>query len=127
MPGVKDWLKKASSDLKASQKLSDDDETLDCSVFHTHQCAEKAFKAFIVSLQQTIPKTHDLRFLLELCARVDSEFMLLLEESKNLNSYGHDARYPNDYFHVDKQKAEEAAEMAAKILIAIKQKLAVQI
>lgn len=63
MPGVKDWLKKASSDLKASKKLSDDDETLDCSVFHTHQCAEKAFKAFkafIVSVHQAIPKTHDL-------------------------------------------------------------------
>jgi hypothetical protein len=36
MPGVKDWLKKASSDLKASKKLSDDDETLDCSVFHIY-------------------------------------------------------------------------------------------
>lgn len=103
MPGIKDWLRKASSDLKASKKLSDDDETLDCSVYHTHQCAEKSFKAFIVSLQQAIPKTHDLRFLLEHCAEVDSEFMLLKEDSKNLNSYGQDSRYPNDYFYVDKQ------------------------
>ena len=42
MPGIKDWLRKASSDLKAAKKLSDDDETFDCSVFHTHQCAEMA-------------------------------------------------------------------------------------
>ena len=46
MPGVKDWIKKSSSDLKASQKLLDDEETLDCAVFHAHQCAEKIFKAF---------------------------------------------------------------------------------
>jgi HEPN domain-containing protein len=96
MPGVKDWLKKASSDLKASKKLSDDDETLDCSVFHTHQCAEKALKAFIVSIQQTIPKTHDLGFLLGRCAKTDPGFMLLIDESKYLDSYGYDSRYPND-------------------------------
>ena len=69
MPGVKDWLKKASSDLKASKKLSDDDETLDCSVFHTHQCAEKALKAFIVFIQQAIPKTHDLRIFIRTLRR----------------------------------------------------------
>lgn len=123
MPGIKDWLKKASSDFTASKKLSDDDKTLDCSVFHTHQCAEKSFKAFIVFTQQAIPKTHDLKFLLERCAEFDSEFMLLKEESKNLNSYGQDSRYPNDYFYVDKQSTEEAIEHAEKILITIKKKL----
>lgn len=55
MPGIKDWIKKAASDLKASKKLSDDQETFDCSAFHTHQCAEKAFKAFIIATQQAIP------------------------------------------------------------------------
>ncbi len=60
MPGVKDWLKKASSDLKASKKLSDDFETFDCSVFHTHQCGEKALKAFYDFCTNSIPKKHDL-------------------------------------------------------------------
>ena len=123
MPGVKDWFKKASSDLTASKKLSDDNETLDCSVFHTHQCAEKAFKAFIVFTQQAIPKTHDLKLLLEHCAEVNPELMFLKEESKDLNAYGQDSRYPNDYFFVDKQKTEEAIERAEKILTTIKKKL----
>ena len=56
MPGVKDWLKKASSDLKASRKLSDDNETLDCSVFHTHQCAEKALKTSCITNRNLVIK-----------------------------------------------------------------------
>lgn len=123
MPGVKDWLKKASSDLKASKKLSDDDETFDCSVFHTHQCAEKAFKAFIVSVHQAIPKTHDLTLLLIRCAKDDPMFMLLVDESKNLNAFGHDSRYPNDSFYVDRNGTEEAIAMAEKILITVKNKV----
>jgi len=123
MPGVKDWLKKASHDLIASKKLSDNDETFDCSVFHTHQCAEKAFKAFIVFTQQAIPKTHDLKFLLERCAEVSQDLIFLKEESKDLNHYGNDSRYPNDYFFVNKQGTEEAIERAEKILVTIKKKV----
>lgn len=124
MPGVKDWLKKASSDLKASKKLSDDNETFDCAVFHTHQCAEKAFKAFIVFAQQAIPKTHDLRFLFECCLEINSEFLFLKEESRDLNAYGQDSRYPNDSFYVDKQITDKAIIMAEEILLAIQKKLA---
>lgn len=123
MPGVNDWLKKASNDLKACKKLSDDDDTLDCSAFHAHQCAEKSFKAFIVFTKQAIPKTHDLKFLLESCAKFNSELMFLLEESKSLDSYGYASRYPNDYFYVDKPDIEEAVERAEKILITIKKKI----
>ncbi len=124
MPGINEWLKKASSDLKASKKLSDDDETFDCSVFHTHQCAEKAFKAFIVYTHQAIPKTHNLKLLLEHCSKVTPDLMLLLEESNHLDDYGYPSRYPNDSFYVDKQTTEEAIVMAEKILAAIKKKVA---
>ncbi|MBY0353934.1 HEPN domain-containing protein [Candidatus Babeliales bacterium] len=123
MPGVKDWLRKASNDLKASKKLSDDDETFDCSVYHTHQCAEKALKAFIVLAQLPIPKTHDLGLLLVRCVALDSDLMFLNEESKNLNSYGQDSRYPNDYFYVDRKSAEEAIIMAEKVLTTVKRKI----
>lgn len=120
MPGIRDWLKKASSDLKASKKLSDDEETLDCSVFHTHQCAEKALKAFIVKSQEAIPKSHDLGFLLTVCMEISQELVMLREESKGLNSYGQNSRYPNDAFYVDKPNAEEAIKMAEKVLVTVK-------
>lgn len=123
MPGVKDWLRKASNDLKASVKLSDDNETFDCSVFHTHQCAEKALKAFLVLAQKPIPKSHDLGFLLACCIEISHEFILLQEEGRKLDPYGHDSRYPNDSFYVDKQSAEEAIAMATEILTAVKKKV----
>ncbi len=123
MPGVKDWLRKASNDLKASKKLLDDDETLDCTVFHAHQCAEKMFKCFIIFTQQAVPKTHDLGLLLVCCADIDPALMLLQEESKRLNPYAHGSRYPNDYFYVDKNIAHKATEMAEKILLTIKDKV----
>jgi len=124
MPGVKEWLKKASNDLKASKKLSDDDETLDCSVFHAHQCAEKTFKAFIVCIQDEVPRTHDLGALVVYCGEVDPVLMTLQDASKSLNPYGLNSRYPNDNFYVDKQIAEMAVVMAEKILITIQRKLA---
>jgi hypothetical protein len=37
MPGVKDWLKKSSGDLKLATKSLGDDETLDPAVYLTHQ------------------------------------------------------------------------------------------
>lgn len=123
MPGVKDWLKKASSDLKASKKLSDDDETWDCAVYHTHQCAEKSLKAFIVRAQQAIPKTHDLGLLLARCMEINNEFVLLHQESRNLDAYGSTSRYPNDSFYVDKHNVTEAVEMAEKILTVVKIKI----
>ena len=123
MPGVKDWLKKSSNDLKASIKLSDDDDTLDCAVFHTHQCAEKAFKAFVVLAQRPIPKTHSLRFLLIYCIQTDPELSVFRDESKHLDDYGHDARYPNDSFYVDKQDTQKAIGMAETILNFIQKKI----
>lgn len=123
MPGVKDWLKKASNDLKASKKLSDDIDTFDCSVFHTHQCAEKALKAFMVTAQKSIPKTHDLGLLLGHCIDINYEFVLLKEEGKDLDLYGYASRYPNDTFFVDKQKVEDAIEKAEKILVTVKNKV----
>jgi HEPN domain-containing protein len=123
MPGFKDWIKKASSDLKASKKLSDDIETLDCAVYHTHQCAEKALKAFIILTHQAIPKTHDLGFLLTQCTKIDFELISIQEESRALNSYGVEARYPNDFFRVDESTALHAIDMAEKILITVKSKI----
>ena len=82
MPGIKDWLRKSSGDLKLATKSIGDDETLDPAVYLTHQCAEKSLKTFFVFLGKTIPKTHDLGMLLDDCTKFDLEFMLLKNECK---------------------------------------------
>lgn len=123
MPGIKEWLRKSLSDLKSSKKLSDDPETFDCCVFHTHQCVEKILKAFLVREKFAIPKTHDLRFLLELCIKIDPEFLFLRKYCKILNPYGQDSRYPNDLFYVDEEAVDEAVGVAEGIVRSVEGKL----
>lgn len=87
MPGIKDWLRKAAGDLKLATKAVGDDETLDPAVYLTHQCVEKALKAFFVLFGKTIPRTHDLEVLLYDCAKIDQEFLLLQNECGFLSPY----------------------------------------
>ncbi|MFA5307341.1 MAG: hypothetical protein WC365_07880 [Candidatus Babeliales bacterium] len=39
-----------------------------------------------------------------------------------MNTYGHDSRYPSDYFYVDRIGTEEAIVMAEAILGTVKKK-----
>jgi HEPN domain-containing protein len=88
MPGHEDWLKKAQSDLKMSKKgLKEDDDTLDCVVYHAHQCAEKSLKGFYVFKKRPVERTHDLEYLLKICIEMDSEFLSLKECVKKLNPF----------------------------------------
>jgi HEPN domain-containing protein len=123
MPGIKDWLKKSSGDLKLATKSIGDDETLDPAVYLTHQCAEKSLKTFFVFIGKTIPKTHDLGMLLDDCTKFDWEFMLLQNECKSLDPYGFNSRYPNDSFCVNQKDLIEAITMASKILGFVKNKI----
>ena len=71
MPGVKNWIAKASGDLKSSKKLiKDDDDTLDSAAYFTQQSAEKALKAYLIFKNQPIPRTHDLEKLLKELQRI---------------------------------------------------------
>jgi len=123
MPGINDWLRKASSDLKLASKSLGDNETLDPAVYLTHQCAEKSLKAFFVLIGKSIPRTHDLGALLNDCTRLDFEFMLLQKECTILDPYGFNSRYPNDAFRVHQNDLIEAIEMANKIFYFVKNKV----
>jgi len=124
MPGHKDWLDKASGDLKSSKKLiRDDDDTLDTAAYHAHQCAEKALKAYFVFLNKQVPKSHDLEFLLKSCIEFDLEFVSLKQEIIDLNPYVTESRYPDDQFVIDREEVEAAIKKATKVLNCVKKKL----
>jgi len=123
MPGVKDWLRKSSADLKLATKSIGDDETLDPAVYLTHQCAEKALKTVFVFNGKTIPKTHDLGVLLDESTKFDWEFMLLQNECKFLDPYGFNSRYPNDSFSVNQKDLADAIAMANKIFDFVQNKM----
>lgn len=123
MPGLKDWLRKASSDLRLATKAVGDDETLDPAIYLTHQCAEKSLKTFFVFIGKKIPKTHDLGVLLNDCTMFDEEFILVQKKCQDLDPYGFNSRYPNDIFHVNQQDLIEAISMANKIFDFVKNKV----
>ncbi len=123
MPGLKEWMKKASGDLKAANLLLHDDDVLDIAVYHTQQCAEKALKTFLVFCKNSLPKTHDLQRLLELCSQKDQTFSGLLDDVLILNPYGVYSRYPDDRFVINKEDVEDAIARAAKILRFVEKKI----
>lgn len=123
MPGIKDWLRKSSADLKLASKAVGDDETLDPAVYLTHQCAEKALKAFLIPTGTKITKTHYLGVLLDECAKFDAEFAWLKKKCQILDPYGSNARYPDDCFCVNQKDLIEAIDMADKILDFVKNKV----
>ena len=55
-------------------------------------------KAFLISRDQEYPRTHDLRRLIGLCAKVEARFKRLEEVAKRLNPYAVDFRYEPDFW-----------------------------
>jgi HEPN domain-containing protein len=124
MPGVKDWIAKASSNLKAARKLvKDDDDTLDLAAYSTQQSAEKSLKAYLIFKQQAPPRTHDLEKLLAECMKYDETFDVLKNAAEALSPYATYTRYPDDRFNIDREEAMLAIKHAEKILKFVQFKL----
>lgn len=98
-PDYIDWLLWANYDLKTSQILLQQAEILvPPLLYHSQQCAEKSFKAYLCFKKQFIPKTHDLPFLAELCEKFDNEFNNLIAAAVDLDPYITSSRYPDKSF-----------------------------
>ena len=86
------WHRKAASDLAAVEACLEAGRGLDAACFHCQQAAEKALKAFLISRDKEFPRTHDLRRLIVLCAKVEPKFKSLEAVVKRLNPYAVDFR-----------------------------------
>lgn len=115
MPGHKDWLKKALGDLKAAKLLFQDKDLLDIAAFHTHQCAEKSFKGYLMYKHIKIPKTHGLEELLTICIKECSYFTELLNDVIALDPYVISTRYPADNFAINEAEVLTAIQYAENI------------
>lgn len=57
---MRDWLNRASHDLRSSRALASlEDPLLDTAIYHCQQAAEKSVKAWLQSIDDPFPKTHD--------------------------------------------------------------------
>ena len=112
---VQGWLKKATGDLQAAERLltfqQDDYFT---AAFHAQQAVEKFLKAFLVRHQIPFPKTHDIQDLLKLAARMDSTIERELASAATMTPFGVEFRYPGDET-ADHETARQALEEAHRV------------
>lgn len=94
------WLVKAEADLETVRILLDIKTTNNEIIcFHCQQAVEKLLKAYLVHLNEKIPKTHDLDTLLKICISKDSIFVELDRLSISiLTDCAVDFRYLGDDF-----------------------------
>ncbi len=94
---VQDWVRKAALDYRTVERLMQDQDRLrEIIAFHCQQAVEKYLKTFLVRHQLEFPKTHNIRQLLMLVARVSPDMAASLKDAAGLSPYGVDVRYPGD-------------------------------
>jgi len=107
------WAEKADHHLRNAEHtlLLEDDCPFDTVCFHAQQCVEKYLKAALIWRSVALPRTHDLRLLVQL-AEEESGFALDLEMILPLNRYAVEARYPGEWEPIGREEAEESARVA---------------
>jgi HEPN domain-containing protein len=113
---AKEWLRYAQSDLNTANHMfyDVDPKETEISCYHTHQCAEKSLKAYLISKNIDPPRIQDLVELNQLCTSRESSFLTMLQSCVFLNPYGVHVRYPNE-LAVDDTLTKLAIENTQKI------------
>ena len=74
-PLAEEWLSKADEDFRvAERELNAEPPVFSAVCFHAQQAVEKAMKALLVDFGAAFPRTHDLKFLLDLIKTKTSAF-----------------------------------------------------
>ena len=96
---IENWLKKAENDLRIVDhelKLSEDETVKDLACFHCQQAVEKYLKAFLIFNEVEFPRTHNIEYLLEQSAKIDTDFSGI--DIDELSDFGVNIRYPDDFY-----------------------------
>jgi len=104
------WLDKAEEDFIVVQQLMSSEFPIRGAIaYHCQQSVEKFLKAFMVFNRLEIPRTHNIEFLLEQCAKIDPGFLII--DPGNLTDYGVELRYSSDFL--------EPSAMELEIMISV--------
>ncbi|MHC4474587.1 MAG: HEPN domain-containing protein [Planctomycetota bacterium] len=82
--------------------------------YHAQQCAEKSLKAFLVYHNVDFPYTHNIRILLQLCAK-HATWAQTVKDAEELSPYAITARYPGEDEEVTEAEAKRAIELARQV------------
>jgi HEPN domain-containing protein len=111
---LRQWVEKAEEDyLVATRLLREPEDVFSSICFHAQQCVEKYLKALLTLRGIQFPKTHSLRFLLEILPD-DADPGGTPAEIVPLSRYSADLRYPADAERVTRSEAEKAVAVASR-------------
>ncbi len=121
---INDWLQRAYSDLNLGKAALRTKGVLpEDACFHAQQCAEKALKALLISLEQPFPHAHAIEVLLDLLKTRDLDVPHNVDQAFELSQYAVQTRYPGEWEAVTKAEATRALERAAMVLEWVKNQL----
>lgn len=113
---VKEWLRKASSDLLSARiLLKHEPPVLDTACFHCQQAVEKALKGFLVWKEVRFEKVHSLTYLLDLCEVEERGFTSWRDKAEILAPFAVEIRYPGEVMKVSQEEAQEALAIAEAV------------
>jgi len=83
--------------------------------FHAQQMAEKYLKGFLMFSRKRFKKTHQLRYLLDICEEVNASFQELRVDVIYLTQFYIETRYPGDIPDFSTHECKEAFQAALRI------------
>ncbi|OGS19597.1 MAG: hypothetical protein A2219_07350 [Elusimicrobia bacterium RIFOXYA2_FULL_50_26] len=117
---AKQWMAYADEDMRLAEcglKLTEN-----CPfrliAYHAQQCAEKYLKAFLVYKKTDFPYTHNIGYLLELCAK-HGEWVKTVEAAEELTPFAITTRYPGEDEEVSAADAANAIKIALQVKMSV--------
>ena len=86
--------------------------------FHAQQAAEKYLKGYLLAHLVDFPPTHNIRHLLELCARI-SIWPSRVSKAETLSAFSVTTRYPGETEIVTRREAVRAVRLAEQVRDAV--------
>ena len=113
------WVERAGQDLRLIEVIYKEglEGLEDSFCYMCQQAAEKLLKAFIVKNEKSLPRSHDLLYLLGLCKEYNKDVLTLTDALTALNEYSVSAGYPSDF---NDNRTEEEAKEAYNFIIEVK-------
>jgi len=114
---AKDWLARSAEDLAAAERLlQTPPPLLATAAYHAQQAAEKALKAFLAGRNIAFRLTHNLEELVSAAEEVDASFGQFATTARTLTPYAVRFRYPGGPVAPTPVEAEEALDLAQKLV-----------
>jgi len=121
-PMTREWLRKADADLRTARLLiAEKPADHDVICFHCQQAVEKYLKAFLQERGTPIPKTHDLKALLDLTLPFDPTLGSLRQSVRPLTKYAVEYRYPG--FRADRRQSRRALAVVERVRAEVRRRL----